>query len=333
MLNDLRSCRMLLRSPGFTAVVVTTFALSIGANAAHFSVVRAVLLRPLPCPDPNGLMVVLDRMPPQLPEFAVAPTPYVVGIALTRPKNDCPFFVWRVELESPADKAGIIAGERLLAVDGKRLYQLNLQQTLELLRSDKPGTVALKLWRRGKEYEVVLPRERYSSILSRRGLKQIGNLIFPLDASEAETDRMLRLTTEEERLVAHPFPSHYPSNPDLFHGGFALLIFRSPREVFATGVENGPASRAGLRQGDRIVSVNGANLAQKTPQETEAMFSGSRSELIHLEIDRGGIIKTIEYRTERAAAILKQNQLRMVNGQVVPAGLADEDIKCFAGTQ
>jgi predicted permease len=69
---DLRfAWRLLQRNPGLTAVVLMTLAIGIGANTAIFSVVNAVLLRPLPFAEPNRL-VFLTESNPEIPEMYVS---------------------------------------------------------------------------------------------------------------------------------------------------------------------------------------------------------------------------------------------------------------------
>src|SRR5262245_30068813 len=74
MLNDLRyALRVMRRTPLFTVTVVLTVALAIAANTAIFSVVNAVMLRPLPYRQPERLVQVAEKNDTlSLPTFSVS---------------------------------------------------------------------------------------------------------------------------------------------------------------------------------------------------------------------------------------------------------------------
>src|SRR5712671_1537896 len=78
-LNDLRyAARMMRRTPLFSAAVVLTVALGIGANTAIFSVVNAVILRPLPFDHPERLVQVAEKNDAMhLPVFAASVLNYL----------------------------------------------------------------------------------------------------------------------------------------------------------------------------------------------------------------------------------------------------------------
>src|SRR5438105_3373700 len=91
LLHDLRySSRMLLKKPAFTAVAIIALALGIGANSAIFSVVNAVLLKPLPYLEPDLLVHVFRTQPP----------------ILTGPISRPDFFEWQSQQQSFQNLAG-----------------------------------------------------------------------------------------------------------------------------------------------------------------------------------------------------------------------------------
>ena len=83
--------RLLVRNPAFTLVAITTLALGIGANAAMFSVVNGVLLRPLPYHDPDRLVMI----------WAADPRREIQEVGTSFPT----FTDWRAETRRFADMA------------------------------------------------------------------------------------------------------------------------------------------------------------------------------------------------------------------------------------
>lgn len=258
------------------------------------------------------------------------PDPYSIGASIFVPSTEaCPIFIGGVTAKSPAEQAGLRSGDRLLAVDGKEVQGMPLPEVAKLLRSrsDEPGQVTLKLWRKGKVYEALLQREKFSSILAAAGLKGAGGFVVPLDTTEAEVQRM---NENEQRPISHRvFPLHYPLNTDLYYGGFEIFIFAHPPQVIVGGLEQGPASRAGIHQGDVILSVNGVDPTGKSPEELEAQFSSNQPKSLRLVVDRVTTTKTLEFQLEKVSDVLKENHRRLVNGTLLPDGVADEDMHCF----
>src|SRR6266576_6125889 len=78
MLGEIKvALRGLAKSPGFTAIAIATLALAIGANSAVFSLINALLVRPLPYQEPSRIALIweqfktqgLERIPCSPPEF------------------------------------------------------------------------------------------------------------------------------------------------------------------------------------------------------------------------------------------------------------------------
>jgi len=253
---------------------------------------------------------------------------YSIGAPIiTGTKKDCPIFIGRLGSNSPAQSAGLRAGDRLLAVNGKDVKGMALRQVAALIRSDQPGNVVLRVWRDGKEFEVVVPRRRYSAIIAGGGMKQAGPFLVPLDTTEAEVKRMTEI--EEKPIAGRVFPLHYPLNTNLYYGGFEIFVLAQPPRIAVGGLEQSNATRAGIHSADVILSVNGVDPTGKSPKELEGLFSSNQPKVLKLVVDRVTTTKTIEFQLEKGSDVLKENHWRLVDGTLVPDGVADEDLPCF----
>src|SRR6187401_481642 len=112
LLSDIRyAFRMMARQPGFAALAILAFALGIGANTAIFSVVNAVLLRPLPYPHSERLVLLRERL--------LGPAGFESGSV-----SYMNYLDWRGAQKSFTD-LGLARAERvsLSALDGKSAAQ------------------------------------------------------------------------------------------------------------------------------------------------------------------------------------------------------------------
>lgn len=250
--------------------------------------------------------------------------PYSTGATLFSGAG-CPVFVGGIAAGSPAERAGIQAGDQIVAVGGTPIK--DLRQATRLLGSERPTAAAVRLARNGTEFEAVLDRERESAILRRDGKKITSGVIVPLDTTQAEVDRMLNF--DGHRYVDRVFPTHYPQKPELFYVGFEIFILRNPTQVTVGGIEDGPGAKAGVHWGDALISINGTPTFGKTRTELELLFSAKAPVPVHLQIERIGSMKAVDFHMEKAEWIAQQNSKRFVDGQLVPLWASDQYLHCF----
>ena len=85
LLQDLRyAVRQLWKSPGFTLAAVLTLTIGIGANTAIFSLMDAVVLRPLAVPDMDRVVTVAEQHDQDEPDIRADDAPDVRGGLVTR---------------------------------------------------------------------------------------------------------------------------------------------------------------------------------------------------------------------------------------------------------
>jgi predicted permease len=154
LLQDIRfALRMLRKSPGFTAIAVLTLALGIGANTAIFSIVDAVLLRPLPFKDPSKLVMLNESFKSLgFPDVAASPPDIAVIERTQRSFSSIGAFQ-----NKDFDLSGSGEPERVIAarVSASIFPTLGIQPLLGRTyteQEDRPGTrvavLSYGLWQR-----------------------------------------------------------------------------------------------------------------------------------------------------------------------------------------
>ena len=109
--DTLYGIRMLRNSPGFMAAAISTLALCIGANTTIFTVVNAVLLRPLPYPEPGRLVCVKENSERiGLNPYAHAPE-YVAWKQRSRTMDVAAYMTWSANLTGRGEATRIRCGK------------------------------------------------------------------------------------------------------------------------------------------------------------------------------------------------------------------------------
>jgi predicted metalloprotease with PDZ domain len=256
---------------------------------------------------------------------------YVTGMTLFGPSPSCPVFVGGVDRGSPAAAAGIKAGDRLIAINGVPVADL-LDAAREL-HGESAEPVSLQLARGEEPYAVTVQKETMATRMKHYGQKTVEDgSVVPLDATDAEIKQrssLIRDMDSDPTRVARLFPTHYPENEKLYYPGFEVFVWDKGRQVTIGGIEDGPASRAGARWGDIILSVNGIDPRNKSVADLETVFSSQKPETMTLVIERVGPTKTLSFELEQATKVLRDNNKKLVRGTLVPIWVSEEYLPCF----
>jgi S1-C subfamily serine protease len=247
-------------------------------------------------------------------------------------KSSCPVFIGRVSKPSPAERAGLEPGDRLLTVDGKTVD--NVRDAARLVSSDSPGSATLQIVRAGQRLSVNVRREDSERLWREQGWRVVQDgLLVKADATDSEIEylrRTLRQLEEYNGALQTAFPDrHYPLDKETYYPGFEVFSLNNGALVIVGGIEDGPASRAGIRYGDRILAIDGMDPQRKSVADIEAALSSNKPASVTLKIARGTTPRTFAFALEKSSAVLRENGKKVVNGKIVPLWLPDEYLVCW----
>lgn len=255
---------------------------------------------------------------------------YRTGLTIIGPNPTCPVFVGGVSKDSPAEKAGIKPGDQLVAVDGTDVTSLQVATAHLSAKTASPVTIELK--RDEKPYRVTVLREENQVLWSKVGKKPTNDgMIVDINATNAEIEyhRSVIQALQNAKDWITIFSTHYPANKQLYYPGFEVFVWGGGYQVTVGGIEHGPAYRAGIRWGDRILNVNGVDPRGKSVAELESLFSSPKAASMVLTSERAGQQKKYSIELEQATEVLRENNWQVVDGKLVPLWAPQKYLSCF----
>ncbi len=258
--NIVFALRALARSPGFTAVIVATLALGIGANTAIFSIVDGVLLKPLPFRDPDRLLMLCQKNA-SVPQLAISELDYVDFRARTGGSLELGGFT------QPGAGSKILSGEG----DPVEIAASFITQNFLPLLGVTPAI--------GRNF---LPEE------DRRGGNQVAILSYGLwqsrfGGSNDILNRQVTLDSQKLQIVGVMGPEAYPAEADVFLPySRANPVKPKPRNYHELNVivRLGPVALPGAESEIAAISADLERSYPSTNAGIVAYFSPLREEII-----------------------------------------------------
>jgi S1-C subfamily serine protease len=161
---------------------------------------------------------------------------------------------------SPAQRAGLLPGDRLLELDGQEISATRDLKAL-IFKPDQERTISLRVDRGGEQRTFAVRSEPFDQVVARD--------------------------------LRSELPNAPPSFPDSYFLGIRVLYSPNPREAMVSEVDwPSPAFDAGLHVGDPILAVNGKAMSEISREELGKLLVPAGASIMSIDVSRLGRKKT-----------------------------------------